>query len=306
MRRRALSRLAMVLLGNLIYAFAAAFFILPAGLSTGGSTGLALFVRQLTGIPAAPFVFAFNLLMFLIGAAILGRAFALTTLLSTVAYPLFLGLMERLAERTGPLTSDPMLCALFAGVLIGAGIALVIREGASTGGMDIPPLVLHKYTGLSVAMLLYLFDALILLLQFPFSPREQALYGILLVCVYSVVLEKLLVVGQSKVQLKIVSPRYEEINDVILHQFDRGTTLLEVEGGLTRRESYAVLTVVDQRQLFRLCRAVEAIDPEAFLIVGQVREVRGRGFTRAKEYREDGPALRPGSDSAGQTRESRQ
>ena len=281
-------RLIKVLLGNLVYAFAAAFFILPAGLSTGGSTGLALFACRLFGIPVAYFVFVFNLLMFLIGAAVLGKSFALTTLLSTAAYPLFLGIMERLVSRIGPLSTDPMLCALYAGVLIGAGIALVIREGASTGGMGIPPLVLHKYTGLSVAMLLYLFDALILLLQFLFSDREQALYGIFLVCVYSIVLEKLLVVGQSKVQLKIVSLRYEEINNVILHQFDRGTTLLEIEGGLTRRESYAVLTVVDQRQLFRLCQAVERIDPEAFLIVGQVREVRGRGFTAAKQYRDGG------------------
>lgn len=282
-------RLAAVLLGNLIYAFAAAFFILPAGLITGGSTGLALFARQAFGIPVTSFVTVFNLLMFLAGAAVLGRAFALTTLLSTAAYPLFLGLLEPVAARTGPLTTDPMLCTLFAGVLIGAGIALVIREGASTGGMDIPPLVIHKYTGLSVAALLYLFDALILLLQLPFSDREQALYGIVLVCVYSAVLEKLLVAGRSKVQLKIVSPRCEEINDVILHQFDRGTTLLEVEGGLTRRESYAILTVVDPRQLFRLCQAVERIDPEAFLIVSQVREVRGRGFTEAKKYR-DGAA----------------
>lgn len=284
MKKRPFIRILSILLGNLIYAVAVVYFILPAGLITGGTTGLAIFMQHSFGIPINLFVCAFNTAMFVLGAVVLGRAFALTTLVSTFVYPLFLSAVGVLAAYTGTLTADPMLCTVFAGVLIGAGIALVIQAGASTGGMDIPPLIIQKYTGLSMALLLYAFDGLILLLQILFSNREQVLYGILLVCIYSMVLEKLLVFGKSKVQLKIISEKYEEINSLILHTFDRGTTLLEVEGGLTRRESYAVLTVIDQRELFRINEAVWTIDPDAFVMVGQIKEVHGRGFTSSKKY----------------------
>lgn len=278
-------KIAIILLGNCIYALAVAYFILPVDLITGGTTGIAIFVRHYTGLPVSSFVSIFNIFMFLIGAFMLGKAFALTTLISTFFYPIFLNIMERLVEQTGILTSDPMLCTIFAGLLIGAGIALVIQAGASTGGMDIPPLIFHKMTGVSVAVWLYAFDVLILLLQIIFSDREKILYGILLVCIYSVILEKFLLLGKTKIQLKIVSEKYQEINAAILNHFDRGTTLFEIEGGYTRKEMFAILTVINQRELFQMNEMVKEIDPHAFLIIGQVKEVRGRGFTSKKIYK---------------------
>ena len=283
-QNKMLRKTAVILLGNCIYALAVAYFILPVGLITGGTTGIAIFVQHYTGFEVSLFVSVFNLVMFLLGAWLLGRQFALTTLLSTFTYPVFLHLMERLADYTGPLSSDPMLCTIFAGLLIGAGIALVIQEGASTGGMDIPPLVIHRKTGISVAFLLYAFDVLILLMQMTFSDREQVLYGILLVCIYSFALEEFLLLGKSRVQIKIISEKYQEINEAILHQLDRGTTLFEIEGGYKRKEMYAVLTVVNRRELFRVNDLAKQIDPEAFIIIGQVKEVRGRGFTAGKKY----------------------
>ena len=279
-----LRKIWIILLGNCLYAFAVAYFILPTGLITGGTTGIAIFVRHCTGFSISAFVSVFNLLMFALGLLILGRAFALSTLISTLTYPLFLHIMERLAAKTGILSADPMICTIFAGLLIGTGIALVIQEGASTGGMDIPPLVINKIAGVSISFLLYAFDVAILLLQLTFSDREQVLYGILLVCIYSVSLEKLLILGKSRVQIKIISEKYQEINEGILHKLDRGTTLFEVEGGLTKREMYAVLTVVNQREVFRLNEMVTQIDPNAFVMISQVKEVRGRGFTARKKY----------------------
>lgn len=273
-----------ILLGNCMYALAVAYFILPVGLITGGTTGIAIFVHHYAGFEVSLFVSVFNLLMFLLGAGVLGRSFALTTLVSTFSYPIFLNLMERLAGYTGNLTEDPMLCTIFAGLLIGAGIALVMQEGASTGGMDIPPLIIQKKTGISVAVLLYAFDVVILLLQMTFSNREQVLYGILLVCIYSFTLEEMLLLGKSRVQVKIISEKYQEINEAILDRLDRGTTLFEIEGGYKRREMYAILTVVNRRELFRVNEMALQIDPEAFIIIGQVKEVRGRGFTQRKKY----------------------
>lgn len=277
-------KLLIILLGNYMYSAAVAFFILPAGLITGGTSGMGILVKYFTGLPVSAFVLAFNAAMFLLGACVLGRAFAMTTLVSSVAYPLFLSVNEALALRAGALSEDPMLCTVFAGLLIGAGIALVLQQGASTGGMDIPPLVLKKLSGVPVAASMYAFDVVILAAQMFTADRERVLYGILLVCLYTLVLEKLLTLGKNRVQLKIISEKYEQINEVILHRFDRGSTLFEVEGGYTRRETYAILTVITSRELFRITEAVKAIDPDAFIVIEQVREVSGRGFTARKKY----------------------
>lgn len=279
-----MKKLAFILAGNAIYAFAIAYFILPIGLITGGTTGIAICVEHYTGLEISTFVVIFNLLMFLLGAMVLGKKFAMTTVVSSIVYPFFLRFWQYMVFVTGTLTEDFILCTVFAGLLIGLGIGIVIREGASTGGMDIPPLVINKKTGLPVAVVLNVCDVCILLMQIVFSNRTQVMYGILLVCIYTYMLDKVLVAGKSKIQIKIISEKYLEINQKILEEIDRGTTLFEVEGGFTRKETYAVLTVVNQRELFHVNELVHEIDPNAFIIIGQVKEVRGKGFTIGKEY----------------------
>jgi len=132
-----------VVLGNFLYALTVQLFLVPSGLVTGGTTGMALTVNHLCGLPISYFVLAFNVLMLLLGFGMLGKKFALTTLASTFLYPIFLEICERVL-RGCVLTDDLLLCTLFSGLGIGAALGIVIRAGASTGGMDIPPLVLHK------------------------------------------------------------------------------------------------------------------------------------------------------------------
>ncbi|MCX4269732.1 MAG: YitT family protein [Lachnospiraceae bacterium] len=279
-----MKKLGTIVLGNLIYSSAVAFFILPNGLITGGTTGLALFTNYLFSVPIAAFIAVFNISMFILGLWILGKNFALTTLLSTFCYPFFLAIFQKIQLQIGLLTTDPLLATIFAGLLVGSGIGLVIRAGASTGGMDIPPLILQKKTGLSVSISLYLFDSMILILQMFFSNREQILYGILLVCIYTFFLEKLLVYGKRQMQVKIISSEYETINSAIQNKLDRGTTLLPAKGGYSNQNIYMIMTILSQRELFHLNELVLSIDPDAFLIVNQVNEVHGKGFTQSKEY----------------------
>ena len=264
-------------LGNLIYTVAVAFFMLPNNLITGGTTGLALFGQYMFHIPITAFVYVFNIAMFLLGAWVLGKAFALTTILSTFEYPFFLSILQLLASRIGPLTDDRMLATLFAGAGIGIGLGLVIQAGASTGGMDIPPLVIEKKLGFPVSVG-------ILILQIFISDREQVLYGILLVVLYTLILDRMLINGKRQIQLKIISPEYHQINKRIQTDLDRGTTLLAIEGGYTGQSTYAVLTVVSPRELFKLQELIRDIDPNAFITINEVREVRGRGFSLQKEY----------------------
>lgn len=284
---KSIQKIIMILLGNLLYSFAIAFFILPSGLITGGTTGIALFVNYLTGLDISLFVLIFNIVMFIAGLIILGKTFALSTVLSSIAYPFMLSFAQWLNRLTGDLTHDLILCTIFGGLLIGIGIGIVIRAGASTGGMDIPPLVLNKKFGINVSVSLYAFDFTILILQMFFSGREQILYGILLVCIYTFALEKVLIMGKSKTQVEIISEKYKEINDLIITRFDRGTTIYQATGGFTGNEAHAVLTVINKRELFAIQEAVMKLDHAAFIIISQVNEVKGRGFTLQKKYPED-------------------
>ena len=219
-----------IVFGNALYALAVALFLEPAGLVTGGATGIALAFGRLTGLSVSGFLLVFNLAMLVWGWAVLGRAFALNTLASSILSPVFLALWEQLlADRV--LTEDIFLCTVFAGLGIGVALGLVIRAGASTGGMDIPPLVLQKWFRLPVSLTMMVFDIAILLVQALFSPPEQVLYGIVMVILHTIVMDKMLLLGDSRTQVKIVSARSDEIRDAILEQIDRGVTILHGEGG---------------------------------------------------------------------------
>lgn len=272
-----------VVLGNLLYALTVKLFLLPSGLVTGGTTGIALTVNHFLGIPISAFVLFFNVVMLILGWLILGRVFALTTLASTFLYPLFLQLSDMLLGDIC-LTEDLLLCTLFTGLGVGVSLGIVIRSGSSTGGMDIPPLILQKTLRIPVSVSLYVFDFCILLLQALFRPTENILYGILLLLIYTIVLDKMLMIGSARTEVKIISQQSASICNAILRQLDRGVTLLDGEGGYLHAETKLVLSVISNRELFKLEKLVHEIDPEAFLIVSRVSEVRGRGFSMNKQY----------------------
>ena len=276
---------ATVILGNVFYAFVIKLFLLPGNLMTGGTTGIGLVVKHFTGASISGFVLAFNIVMLIVGWTLLGKKFALTTVISSFTYPIAL---EAANHIFGDLviTTDPMLNTIFAGLGIGIGLGIVIRTGASTGGMDIPPLVLNKYFRIPVSVSLNVFDMLILVLQIVYNPPERVLYGVLLVMIYTTVLDKVLMMGNTKTEVKVISSQVEEIRQVILAQVDRGVTMLYGEGGYRQEQTQIVLSIVSNRELPRVEKLIRHIDPEAFMIVSRVTEVRGRGFSLSKHYGE--------------------
>ncbi len=272
-----------IMLGNFIYAVGIVFFIMPSGLITGGTTGIAIAVNHYTKLPISSIVLAFNVIMFVIGLFVLGKKFALTTLISTLFFPFSLEVLQKLFANI-VITDDIFLCTIFGGVCIGSAIALVIRVGASTGGMSIPPLILNKYMHIPVSVSLYVGDCIILALQVAFSDKNKILYGIILVMIYSIVLDKLLLVGTNKIQIKVISVKSLEMKDAIISRFDRGVTLLHGKSGYLEREMDILLTVISNSDLSKLEKLVHEIDDEAFVIISHVNEVRGRGFSIGKKY----------------------
>ena len=282
-RRHFILNSAAIVFGNALYSLAVALFLEPAGLITGGATGIALAFGRLTGLSVSGFLLAFNLAMLVWGWVVLGRAFALNTLASSILSPAFLALWEGLLHGR-ILTEDIFLCTVFAGLGIGAALGMVIRAGASTGGMDIPPLVLQKWFRLPVSLTMMVFDIAILLVQALFSQSDQVLYGIVMVILHTIVMDKMLLMGDSRTQVKIISARSDAICAAILEQLDRGVTIFHGEGGYTRDPSEVLLSVVSNRELPKLEKLVHSIDPECFLIVSRVTEVSGRGFSLEKHY----------------------
>ena len=272
-----------IILGNALYSLAVALFLEPAGLITGGATGIALAFGRLTGLSVSGFLFLFNMSMLVWGWAVLGKKFALNTLASSVLSPAFLGLFERLLDGR-VLTEDIFLCTIFSGLGIGVALGMVIRAGASTGGMDIPPLVLNKYFHIPVSASMLVFDMLILCMQAAFSPLQQCLYGIVMVIVYTVVLDKVLIFGTTRTEVKIISQHADDIREAIFTQLDRGVTVLHGEGGYSHEPEQVLLSIVSNRQLPKLEKLAHAIDPTCFMIVSHVTEVSGRGFSLDKNY----------------------
>ena len=279
-RSRLLSAL-LVVLGNILYALTVKLFVLDANLMSCGTTGLALVVNHLTRFPVPVFILCFNILMLMLGWWILGRQFAMSTVFSSLFYPLALEVLNRTLGDIH-ITDSMELIVVFAGLGLGLSLGMVIRGGASTGGMDIPPLVLNRFFRIPVSASLWAFDFCILLSQMLFHPLEDLLYGVLLIIVVSIALNKVMLLGTSKTEVKIISEKATEIRDAILSQVDRGVTVLHGEGGYSHRNTEVILSIVSNHELHKIERLARDIDPHSFVIVNRVSEVWGRGFSFGK------------------------
>lgn len=281
--KQILKTLPVVALGNAMMAAGIVLFVLPSGLITGGTTGLGIIAEHLTGLSIPLFTAIFNVAMFLLGLFCLGKTFAATTLVSTLLSPVMLALMQHIVGDL-VLCEDLLMNVLFGGISVGASIAIVVRAGASTGGMDIPPLLLQKYLGVPVSRSLYAFDFVIVCGQALIVAPDMLLYGVLMVMVYTIVIDKVLAMGDAQIQLQIVSPEADAIRRAILQDVDRGVTLLHGQTGYFQQETDVIFTIISPRERHRTEQLIRRIDPHAFIIISQVTRVSGGGFSLPKRH----------------------
>lgn len=276
--KKSVFTIAGVLLGNLLLAFTVAAFVVPHGIIMGGATGIGLTIAHYVPVNLSLIIFVVNIVLFLLGAFVLGKTFAFTTIISTFVYPVFLSAVQSV-PGVETLTDNVMLASVYAGVLLGAGIGIVVRVGASTGGTDILALVFHKWFHVPVAFLLYVIDFLVLGAQILFSDSEQILYGILCLVLSTFTLNRVMLMGQSQIQLFIISEKYQDIKKRVLKEIDAGVTMVQIETGYGQKQQQGVLCVIPNRKLYSVKEMVQEIDPKAFITISQINEVRGRGFS---------------------------
>ena len=275
-----------VLAGNLILAFTVSAFMVPHGIIMGGATGMGLTISHYFPIDLSLIIFIVNAILFVLGAVVLGKKFALTTIISTFVYPTFLSVVRQI-PGVADMTDNIMLATIYGGALLGLGIGLIVRVGASTGGTDILALVFNKWFHIPVAALLYVVDFTVLGMQVFFSNSEQILYGILALILTTIVLNRVMLTGQSQIQLFIITELYEEVKEKMLKEIDAGVTMVHIETGYGKKQQQGVLCVIPKRKLYSVKELVQMVDPKAFITITQINEVRGRGFTLERRYGEE-------------------
>ena len=281
-KRAAVTTLCM-LAGNALLAFLVAAFIIPHDIIMGGTTGIGIVLsRVLPGLDVSLLILILNLLLLLLGLVVLGKKFFLTTVSSSVLYPVMLGGFQRIPNIEN-LTADPVLAAIFAGVLMGVALGLVMRVGSSTGGMDVLNLVFAHWFHLPVAVFVWLGDIIIVGGQALFSSSEKILLGILVLVLETIILDKAMILGKSQIQIFVVSEKFEAIRSMLLNEIEAGVTMTMIETGRLEKEQKGVLCVIPQRKLYNATHRIQDIDPLAFITITQINEVRGRGFTVSRD-----------------------
>ena len=271
-----------VLLGNLIIACEVAFIVLPNHLLDGGIAGLSVALQPLVHIDTVWLINGLTIGLFLLGFLCLGKEFAVKTVVSAIAYPVLVTALNAFVEQfpTDTFILPDYLAAIYAGVLAGFGLGLAFRAGASTGGMDIPALILHKYARIPSGNAVMIIDVLTILVGVYTFGLMKALVGIITVFISGQVINKTVLLGsQSAKNVMIISSKWDEIRDYLMEQMSRGVTILSGKGGYTKQERPVLMCVISRKEYPLVEQEVNKIDPAAFMIVSDVNEIHGSGFT---------------------------
>lgn len=269
-----------VVTGTFILAISVEFFILPYHILSGGVAGVAVAFEPFFHLDETLVANTLTLALLIVGTLILGKQFGIDTILSSFCYPVFTTALSYVAPMI-PIHIEPLLASLYAGLLGGVGIGLVMRAGASTGGMDVPPLIAHKLFGVKVATGVMVTDGITVLLGVLAYGIDAALIGLISVFASGIAIDKILSfgAGSNAKSVTIISEKWKEIADVIMRDMDRGVTFLSGEGGYQMDKKKVILCVVSAKQYSQLVEIINQIDDRAFTITTDASDMHGEGFT---------------------------
>ena len=273
-----------IVLGSLLYAAGFRFFLYPNDIVTGGVTGVAMIINYLTALPVGALILLINIPLFLLAWRRFGLRFILASLAGTVLSGTAVDLLALLPVE---ITREPLLAAVYGGIVHGLGLGLVYRAGATTGGADIVARFLRqKYPYINFGTLLLALDAAVIAsFAVIFGKYDSAMYAVICMFVSARVIDLLLYGAVSSKVCYIITDESRAIKDAITERLQRGVTFLRGEGAWSGREKNVILCVIRQKQIVELKKLVEAIDGRAFVIVSDAREVFGKGFAALGEER---------------------
>ncbi|HOB08981.1 MAG: YitT family protein [Limnochordia bacterium] len=266
-----------VLIGVAVTAFGLTWFLIPGRIAAGGVSGLATVGYHLFDLPVGLTMLVLNIPLFAASITVLGAVYGAKTFIGTIVLSVLVDVFQRWAV---PLTSDPLLTAVYGGVITGIGLGITFRSGGSTGGTDMAAQLVAHFLPTTVGRALLFVDGFVILMAgFAFGP-ELALYALLAVFISTKTVD-LVQEGQSYAKAAfIISDHSDKVGELILSQLERGATALAGKGVYTGTEREVLFVIVSRSEIRTLCRLVSEIDPKAFVVISDVHEVLGEGFKK--------------------------
>jgi uncharacterized membrane-anchored protein YitT (DUF2179 family) len=269
-----------IILGNILLAIGIGIFILPFNIDAGGVSGISVILKRL--FDPAIVILVVNWVLFFMGWIFLKNEFAIKTLLSTILYPSILNVIyhTNIIDLIKNDVNDPLLAALLGALLTGVGLGLIYRVGASSGGLDVVSLILNKYKGIKISKSTLILDLIIVMFGMFTVSIGSSLYGIIAVIITSYLIEMITIVGNSSYMMHIVSEKSSEINNYIINELNRGSSIIEIKGGINLDKKEMIEVIFNEKEYYKIKYNIEKIDKEAFISVYKAINVYGNGFNK--------------------------
>ena len=275
-KREILMAYAQILIGSVIGAAAYPTFLIPNNIAPGGLTGVATILNFLAGWPVGITALVLNIPLFLIGYRTMGKVFAFRSLVATALFTILIDILP-----LKPVSEDPLLGTLFGGVVLGIGLGLILRGGATTGGSDMVARMVHRrFSFITVGMFLFALDFLVVLAAAIFIGGTQALYAMIDIYVCGRVIDAVMVGFGGNKACFVMTDAWQKITGRVLNEIERGCTLLEAKGAYSGTSRPVVMCVMSRQEMTTLKRIVQEEDEKAFMFITEAHEALGEGFSR--------------------------
>ena len=254
-------------------------FCAPNDIAAGGITGIATIVNMLTAAPVGVVVIIINIPIILIAARKFGAKFLISTAFATAS----MSVMTDLAATFLPVYSgDKLLCAVFGGVLLGTGLALIFMRGATTGGVDVIAKIINmRYPHFSMGVLIMLLDAVVIVLAaIVYRHIENALYATVAIYAQTKAIDFIVYGAERGKIVMINSKKYDDITNEIMHGLHRGATLIKSQGAYSKSDGNIIFCAVRAYEAAKLHRIVREKDKDAFVVTFDAGEIKGEGFSK--------------------------
>lgn len=266
-----------MLIGTALTSAAFGLIIVPRGFAAGGITGFSRIIVNMIHIPLSAMVFIINMSLLILGLVFIGKKFIAKTISISILFPVMLEVFSHHALNS--IAQDTMLCTIVAGVMLGVGSGLILRSGASSGGFDILAVILNKKYNIPVAIVMNICDAAVILMQSLNQPLIQTIYGVIVITISAVIVGRIVTMGAGESQILVFSEHHAEIRDALLNELDVGMTSFIAETGYDQKQIKVIVSVVPFQKVVSIKRAILDVDPTAFVVIGEIHSVLGRGYT---------------------------
>jgi uncharacterized membrane-anchored protein YitT (DUF2179 family) len=276
----------MISLGIILMAAGFYFFLIPLQLVAGGVTGLGIVLEQVFGFSISVLVLIVNMILLLLGLLVLGKRIFVRSIYGSLLFPAVLFLMERFLPLLD-FNNDYLLGTVFGGAFVGIGFGLMLKYGGTSGGTDIPIKILYKKFGVPIGTSVYLFDGIIvgigILAFYNDNGLVAGLYALISIFISGKLADTVVVGGQTKKAMQIITNEPEAIKQAIYDTVSRGVTIVNIKGGYTNLDKTMLVTVITKQEYYRVRNIIARIDDTAFVYVTPASEIHGEFLERESD-----------------------